>query len=72
MPANGPYFSKSLKSSALIETTMPELAKGLFRLEGLQPFTTISPGAVMAGAIIPPGHIQKLNTPRPFTCSTKL
>jgi tRNA G18 (ribose-2'-O)-methylase SpoU len=33
---------------------------------------TMIRSAVAAGAMIPPGHIQKLNTPRSFTCSTKL
>ena len=35
-------------------------------------FTTISPGAVEAGAIIPPGHMQKVYTPRPLYCPLKL
>jgi hypothetical protein len=51
---------------------MPLLANGLFRLEGLQPFTTNSPGDVDAGAMMPPGHMQKENTPRLFTCCTRL
>jgi len=42
--------------------THPELANGLFLLEGDHPFTTNSPGSVAAGAMIPPGHMQKLNT----------
>ena len=34
------------------------------RREGLMPFTTTSPGAVAAGTINPPGHMQNENTPR--------
>ena len=44
--------------------THPLLAYSPFRLLGLHPFTTTSPSAVAAGAIIPPGHIQKECTPR--------
>ena len=36
------------------------------------PFTTSCPGALAAGTITPPGHMQKLYTPRPSACSTKL
>ena len=53
-----------------ISTTTPEFAKGLFRLLGLQPFVTISPGAVAHGATMPPGHMQNVYTPSPSTCAT--
>src|SRR5580692_1381535 len=61
-------YSTASFSSTL--TTIPELANGLFRFEGDQPFTTSSPLLVDAGAIIPPGHMQKEKTPRSFICST--
>src|SRR5690348_1680926 len=51
---------------------MPLLAKELFLLDGLQPFTSNSFSFVEAGAIIPPGHMQNEKTPLPFTCSTRL
>jgi hypothetical protein len=53
-------------------TTMPLLAKGLLRLLGLQPLVTTSSGAVAHGAMMPPGHMQKLYTPVPSTCCTTL
>jgi len=37
---------------------MPELAQRELRLDGDQPFTTTSPGLVMAGQMMPPGHMQ--------------
>src|SRR5690606_3216620 len=51
---------------------MPLFAYGLFLLEGLQPLTTSSPGEVAAGAMMPPGHIQKEKTPLSSTCCTQL
>jgi hypothetical protein len=51
---------------------MPEFANGLLRFEGDQPFVTISPGEVAQGAMIPPGHMQKLWTPRPSVWQTRL
>ena len=47
-----------IKSSFFTSTTIPELAYFESLLEGDMPFTTISPGAVAAGTINPPGHIQ--------------
>jgi len=44
---------------------------GVVALEGDQPLTTSSSAAVDAGAMIPPGHIQKEKTPLWSTCSTK-
>ena len=46
---------------------MPELAYGLLRLDGDHPLVTTSPGDVAQGATMPPGHMQKLCTPRPST-----
>ena len=44
--------------------TIPEFANFESLRDGLIPFTTTSPGAVAAGTIKPPGHMQKENTPR--------
>jgi hypothetical protein len=38
---------------------MPAFAKRELRLDGDQPFTTTSSAAVVAGQMIPPGHMQK-------------
>ena len=65
-------FFQGCRSSGSTDVTMPELAKGESRRLMLMPLTTISPGAVAAGTISPPGHIQKENTPRPFTWQTRL
>ena len=43
-----------------------------YDFDGDIPFTTISPFAVAAGTIKPPGHIQNEYTPLLFTCCTKL
>lgn len=60
------------KSSGLNSTTIPELLQCDPRLLGLIPLTTICCGPLAAGTTKPPGHIQKLYTPRPSTCVTKL
>jgi hypothetical protein len=51
---------------------MPEFAVLRARLDELHPLVTISPGDVAHGAMTPPGHMQKLYTPRPSTCFTML
>ena len=49
------YF---IRSSGLISTTIPELAKGEFLSDGDMPFTTTSSCDVAEGTIKPPGHMQ--------------
>ena len=51
---------------------MPELLHREPRLEGDIPFTTTCSGPLAAGTMKPPGHIQKVYTPLPSTCVTKL
>ena len=41
--ARGPCFENDCQSFSSMFTTIPEFAKGLFRFEGDQPFTTSSP-----------------------------
>ncbi|MDD1475073.1 hypothetical protein MEO41_27950, partial [Dolichospermum sp. ST_sed4] len=53
------------------ELTNPEFANGEFLFDRDIPFTTISPGAVAAGTIIPPGHIQNEYTPLSSTSVTR-
>ena len=60
------------RSSVRSSTTIPELLHFVPRLLGLIPFTTIWCGPLAAGTTNPPGHMQKLYTPRPSTCCTKL
>ena len=57
-------------SSARVSTTIPLLLHCPPRFEGLIPLTTICCLSVAAGMTKPPGHIQKLYTPRPSTCVT--
>ena len=58
-------------SSGSIWTTTPALANLPLREELDMPFSTTVPGSVEEGTRMPPGHMQKENTPRPSTCSTK-
>ena len=60
------------KSSGCISTTIPELLHRDPRLEGDIPLTTTCSGPLAAGTMNPPGHMQKLYTPRPSTWVTKL
>ena len=50
----------------------PRLLHLVPRLLGLIPLTTSWWGPLAAGTTNPPGHMQKLYTPRPSTCCTKL
>ena len=59
-------------SSGRSSTTIPELLQREPRLLGLIPLTTICSGPLAAGTTKPPGHMQKLYTPRPSTWFTKL
>ena len=52
-------------SSGRISTTIAELAQREPRDEADIPFTTTCSGPVADGTTTPPGHIQKLYTPRP-------
>ena len=67
----GPYLPNSGTSSGSTEQTIPALAHRELRPEPDIPFRTSSPPEVTDGTRMPPGHIQKLNTPLPSTCSTR-
>ena len=64
--------SSLMMSSGCISTTIPELLHRDPRLDGDIPLTTTCSGPLAAGTMNPPGHMQKLYTPRPSTCVTKL
>ena len=54
-----PARTSSRIGDRVVSTTIPAFAKRELRLDGDQPFTTTSSGAVIAGQMMPPGHMQK-------------
>ena len=72
LASDGVSRDAGMMSSGRISTTMPELLQRPPRLEGLMPLTTICSGPLAAGTTTPPGHMQKLYTPRPSAWRTML